>query len=199
MCQNSPFPIPKQEIILLFQNFHPICVFCVIQMCRRTTANCLILAAWEVVSAMGNDCAPLPFEWLSNINCQDSTGIRLAESCCWVWIPPAASSMASLAVRQRKQWDNSYSGRKLSSLTPASSRQQGYYLLVHSSLLGSPSYNPSAPAALVWIEVVMFIILQRRDCSRGMYLPVHCHKLWRSCCNINSSPATRWKKDSIQI
>lgn len=124
-------------------------------MCRRNIANWLFLPACETIPTMGNDPASLWFEWLSNAICQELIPIRLAEpcNCCWVSsIPPAASSMVSLAVQQRKQWDNGYSGRKLSSLTPASSQQQGYYLLVRSSLLGSPSYDPSALAGLVWIE-----------------------------------------------
>lgn len=47
-------------------------------------------------------------------------------------------------------------------------------------LLDSPSYNPSALAALVWIEGGTFKILQKWDCSGGMYLPVHCCKLWEA-------------------
>lgn len=192
VCQNILFPIQKEEKILLSQNFWPSWVFWVIQMCRRNIANWLFLAAWETIATMGNDPASLSFEWLGNTNCQEPIPIRLAEpcNCCRVGsIPPAASSMASLAVRRRKQWDNSYSGRKLSSLTPASSRQQGYYLLL------CWVHLPIIP--LVGTEGVTF--LQKWDCSRGVYSPVHCCKLWRSCCSVNSSTAARWKEESIQI
>lgn len=142
-----------------------------IQMCRRNIANWLFLAAWETIPTTRNDPVSLPLEWLSNTPCQEPILIGLESPAVPLCEPRpgTASAMVSLPVRQRKQRYNSYSGRKLSSLTPASSPQQGHYLPAHSSLLGSPSYNPSAPAALIWIEWAMIKIPQKWDRSQGMY------------------------------
>lgn len=101
-------------------------------------------------------------DWLSTTNCKELTLGRLAEPCnccCACSATPAASPMVSLAISQRKQADNSCSGRKLSSLTPASSLQEGDYLHVCSSLPASPSCNPPAGA-----EGTVFRVLQKWDC-----------------------------------
>lgn len=141
------------------------------QMCRRIIANWLFLAAWETIPTTRNDPVSLSLEWLSNTPCQEPILIGLESPAVPLCEPRprAASAMVSLPVRQRKQGYNSYSGRKLSSLTPASSPQQGHYLPAHSSLLGSPPYNPSGPAALIWIEWAVIKIPQKWDRSRGMY------------------------------